>query len=47
MRNRQLGEHSQIKAKIIGENLDFQTKLGLDNLRYILSGENIIYLFIW
>ena len=38
MRNRQLGEYSQIKAKIIGENLDFQTKLtGLDNLRYILS----------
>lgn len=27
MRNRQLGEYSQIKAKIIGENLDFQTKL--------------------
>ncbi len=27
MRNRQLGEHSQIKAKIIEENLDFQTKL--------------------
>ena len=38
MRNRQLGEYSQIKAKIIGENSDFQTKLtGLDNLRYILS----------
>lgn len=29
MRNRQLGEHSQIKAKIIGENLDFQTKLAV------------------
>lgn len=27
MRNRQLGEHSQIKAKIIGQNLEFQTKL--------------------
>lgn len=38
MRNRQLGEYSQIKAKIIGENSDFQTKLtSLDNLRYILS----------
>lgn len=27
MRNRQLGDHSQIKAKIIGQNLEFQTKL--------------------
>lgn len=27
MRNRQLGEHSQIKEKIIGQNLEFQTKL--------------------
>ncbi|MCC3715155.1 hypothetical protein LLE78_02930 [Staphylococcus haemolyticus] len=27
MRNSQLVEHSQIKAKIIGQNLEFQTKL--------------------
>ena len=27
MRNRQLVGHSQIKAKIIGQNLEFQTKL--------------------
>ena len=26
MRNRQLGEHSHKKAKIIGQNLEFQTK---------------------
>lgn len=38
MRNKQLGEYEQIKANVLGENSDFQTKLtGLDNLRYILS----------